>query len=291
MTTVSDVLAELGIDSVGHGESHHATAGWINVDCSWCSPGSRKFRLGIPINSRNVCSCWTCGKHNLAEALSLSSGRPVREIYALLGRIPRAYTPAERLRGKLVLPKGVGPMLPCHRAYLKQRRIDPEMAEKVFGVQGIGFAARLGWRLFLPVTLDGKPASWTTRSIRPGGDYKYVSAKPEEEAYPHRQLLFGECFVRGTVIVHEGPLDVLRTGPGSVATFGVNFSPSQVRRLTKYPTRIVALDNDPAGRKAADKLCAELSCMPGRTVKVELTAKDPGEASDREIRALRRFLK
>jgi hypothetical protein len=289
--TAADVLQELGVEYVEHGDHKHSTSGWVQTDCPHCSPGSRKFRLGIPVNSRWTCNCWTCSTHKLPDTLALLSGRPLREIYALLGRIPATYAAAERPRGKLVIPKGVGPMQDCHRLYLKRRGIDPEMAEKLFGVQGIGFAAKLGWRLFLPVMLDGKPASWTTRSIRPVSDFKYVSAKPEEEAYPHKQLLYGEELVRGTVIVHEGPLDVLRTGPGSVATFGAVIGTAQVRRIAKYPTRVVCLDSDSAGRAAAEKLCAELSCFPGRTVRVELDAKDPGDASDREIKALRKMLK
>lgn len=291
MTTAADVLAELGIEYVSHGEHHHTSQNFVNCDCPWCSPGSRKYRLGIPLNSRYTAVCWTCSKHPLAESLSMLSGRPLRDVYALLGQIPKNYALTEKPRGKLVIPKGVGPMQDCHRLYLKRRNIDPDRAEKLFGVQGIGFAVKLGWRLFLPVNLDGKPASWTTRTIRSGGDFKYVSAKPEEEAYPHKQLLYGEELVRGTVIVHEGPLDVLRTGPGAVAIFGVNFSSAQVRRIAKYPTRVIALDTDSAGRTAADRLCAELSCFAGRTIKVELEAHDAGDASDREIRLLRRMLR
>lgn len=289
--TAADVLAELGIEFVSHGEHKHSTANWLQTDCPHCSPGSRKYRLGIPIDSRWSCNCWTCGKHNLAETLEKSSGRPVREIYALLGRIPKTHTPTERPRGKLTLPNGIGPLLDCHRAYLKRRGIDPDAAEKLFGVQGIGFAVKLGWRLFLPVTMNGEQASWTTRTIRSGSDFKYVSAKPEEEAYPHKNLLYGSCLTRSVVIVCEGPLDAIRIGPGAVATFGVNYSPAQVRRIAKYPTRIVALDTDTAGRRAADKLCAELSCFAGRTIKVELEAHDAGDASDREIRMLRKMLR
>ena len=286
---ITDVLDELRIEYKRAGEHHHVRGTFIGIDCPLCSPGSGSYKLGIPEGSR-AASCWSCGTQNLAWVLHLASSAPYHRVIELTKGITATYTaPAIKHRGQLILPSGLQPLTKHHRKYLQSRNIDPDYAEKVWGVQGTTLTGKLAWRLFLPITLRGKILSWTTRSI--GDDHlRYISASPEQEAVPRAELLFGEDQANHAAIVVEGPLDAIRIGCGAVATMGLKFSQEQVLRLSKFPLRIVCFDNEAPAQRRARRLCELLSAFPGTTRLVQIEAKDPGEASEQEVKQLRRML-
>lgn len=285
---IAEVLETLSIDYRSAGESPHVTQGWIGVRCVWCDNGKGNYGLGIRTDT-GACRCWSCGNHSLAEALVLASGQPWPTVLALLkGMAPERLKEPLRKQGKLALPQGIGPLLPCHRGYLKGRGFDPDELTATWGVQGIGLSSRLSWRVFIPIALpDGTTASWTTRGLT-NDPPRYVNAKPEEEAFPAKELLYGECLAFGAVVVVEGPTDAWRIGPGAVATLGVVYSSAQVRRIAAFPSRTVCFDAEPNAQARARRLCSLLSVFPGKTRLVELDAADPGSASKREIQLLRR---
>lgn len=179
-------------------------------------------------------------------------------------------------------------MKQVHKRYLKERGFDPEEIAGKWSVQGIALASRLCWRLFIPIHHQGNVVSWTTRSICPEANQRYIAAKAGEEAMPARSLLYGEDHARHGIIVVEGPLDAWRIGFGAVAALGVSYGREQVARMSKYPVRAICFDSDPKAQRRAAKLCETLRVFPGRTVRVELDAEDPGSASVKEIRKLRR---
>lgn len=297
---ITELLTDLGIPFARGGTHRHVTANFVGVDCPWCSPGEGKFKLGIPVDGHG-CSCWTCGPRPLADALIELTGRPWREVKRLLDPLElEAHQRQPEKRGKVKLPPGVGPMQEPHRRYLKGRGFDPDELERLWGLQGIGVARRLPWRLFVPVhdavqssMYQPAIASWTTRSIsmsqRDG--FRWLSARPDEEAVPLKTMLYGESLCRHAAIVVEGPSDAWRVGPGAVATFGLAATRQQVLRLTRFPIRVVAFDHEPKAQRAAERLCWLLEGFPGTTMRVELGAADPGCASKEEITELRkRFL-
>lgn len=282
---VTEILETLGIPYRKHGEHHHVTSQFVGVDCPWCSPSSGKYKLGI--SEYLTCTCWTCGRQNIRSVLTTASGRSYHEIAELLNKVERRERKEVALRGKLVIPSGVGELLRQHRNYLKKRTIDPEYATKVWGIKGIGIAPRLPWRLWLPIILHNKTLSWTTRSLSEQAKRKYVSASPDEESYPHKKLLYGEDLCRFSIVIVEGPFDALRIGPGAVCTFGTSVTHAQILRISRYPIRVVCFDNESAAQRAAEKICGALAVFPGKTTRIVLDAKDPGCASAKEIRLIR----
>ncbi len=284
--TLLELLQKYRVPYKMHGEHNHATSGWCQVDCPSCTPNSGRFRLGLPLHVRNVCNCWSCGVRPFLLTLAKLTGESFDVLRGLLGT-PSPHDVVWRPRGILKWPDGVGPLQMIHRDYLQERGINAAYAANVWGVRGIGVSSRWQWRLLLPVTLNGRSVSWTTRTVGIN-EPRYLSAPPDMEEEPHKALLYGADLARHTAIVCEGPMDALRIGPGAIATFGVTVSKAQLAKLSKYPTRVICFDADADGYKAAEQLCDQLQAFEGRTVNVHLdSGKDAGEASDREIRQLR----
>lgn len=245
--------------------------------------------MGYNIAGKYV-TCWSCGYHPLLQSLVAASSSPAKEIRALLGDLTKEKPGDERLRrGKLVLPVGLGLLLPAHVKYLRGRGFDPEYLTKLWGIKGIGIAPRHQWTVWIPIHRHGEVVSWTTRRLV-DKDPRYVNARPEEEILSPKSLLYGEDYCGLSIVVHEGSTDVWKTGPGATCTGGTGYSQAQVLRISKYPRRGICFDNLPEAQKVAEKLCSELECFSGETFNIVLDSKDSGVASEYELDILRRFI-
>lgn len=279
-------LQDAGINYVSEGEHKHARPGWVQLDCPFCGKNSQKYHLGYSL-SGNYFNCWKCGGHHavpvLAELLDISF-KKAEKLWK--STEPIGYEVEDR-RGTLVLPKGIKKLQPAHIKYLKSRGFSKADA-KLWQVQGIGLAAKLAWRLFIPIHYRGEVVSWTTRAIGRNVEMRYLSASAEQEAINHKHLLYGEDFVDHAVVCVEGPLDAWKIGPGAVASCGTGFSAQQVLRLSKYPIRVICFDTEVVAQRRAEALADQLAAFPGETYNVVLDAEDAAAASDREIRTLRK---
>lgn len=265
--------------------------GWIGLHCPYCGRPDDKFYLGWNLQ-RKFFSCWSCGGVPAAQTLAELTGLPIGRCRAILGEMEPPEWQADRaaLRGKYVEPAGVGDLLTAHREYLRSRGFNPAAIEKIWGVRGIGgIAAKLQWRLFIPVVYRGAPVSWTTRALGTTGA-RYISAPAEYERISIKKILYGGDYVRHAAVICEGPADVWAVGPGAVGLSGVGFSPAQVLALSRIPNRVVCFDNEPAAQLRAQQLTDQLAGFRGVTWNVQIDAKDPASAPAGEIRALRKFL-
>jgi len=283
------LLSDRSIPYKQVGEHQHATAGWVQVDCPFCSRGSKRYRLGINI-SGGFANCWTCGSHRLSDVLVALTGLPYQELTPTLNTFDKGPVVADKRRegrGRVKLPQGLSPLGKPHCRYLKRRGYDPGEITRLWSVQGIGLASKLSWRLFIPIHKDGQVVSWTTRAL---GDktVRYINAKPEEEALPAKTVLYGADYVRHVMIICEGPTDVWRIGPGAVATMGMVYSRVQMLEMTKCLCRVICFDNEPDAQSRARRLARELQGFPGETVVVEIeSGEDVADADQEEIEELR----
>ena len=285
--TFVDLLTRAGVQVST--TAKHSTAGWVNFVCPFCGNGSSNLGMGYHTVGHYV-HCWKCGHHPLPQTLAAAAGLSLPAARQLLGDVARplrAEDAAITRPGRLVRPAGVTDLKKPHAEYLLSRGLGVKAAAR-WGIMGIGIASRLAWSLYIPVTLDGEEVSWTTRALGNTG-MRYVGAGSKEEKVPRKRLLYGEDFVRHQIVIVEGPLDAVRIGPGAVATMGVSYSRHQLLRLSHYPSRAVLFDNEAGAQRRARKLVRELEAFPGTTHLVELDAKDPGEASDKEIRQVRKY--
>lgn len=290
---LESILSEHRIPYKTVGQHHHATRDFIQVDCPYCSPRSSKWRMGLAIDG-SVASCWTCGARPLNGALVTLLRKPWQDVASLLGLLgrPRQSHGKRDVAGIYKPPADVGPLLPAHRRYLAGRGFDVDEVSRLWGLQGIGLAAHLKWRIFLPIMHHGEAVSWTTRSIASSSGAKYINAKPEEEAVSAKTLLYGADYLRHAVVIVEGPFSAIAIGPGAAATMGLIVTPAQILALSRYPIRAICFDAEPGAQRRARRLASTLSCYPGETEVIELeTGNDPADAEQEEIEEIRqRFL-
>lgn len=284
--TILEILQSYGIDYLTTGH-HHCRSGWCQIDCPRCQ-ATQHWRYGINLNY-HYGNCWQCGAIPLISVLKEITGESYPVLKRLLGNLETDYDQERQVskRGKLVIPKGLVDLLPIHRMYLEKRGFDPDELVKLWGIKGIGLAQGLKWRIWIPVQLQGRTVTWTSRSVSNNVRLRYVSASAEEEILSIKEVLYGEDYCRHATIVCEGPTDVWRIGPGAVATCGTAYSLAQLARIAKYPVRVVCFDSEPAAQKRAQQLCRELQLFPGETYNVTLASKDPAESNLKEINYLR----
>jgi len=270
---------------------HHCREGWINIDCPFCGKDTHKWHMGYSIEG-NYFNCWRCGHHRLIDTLMEITGLSYAKCKSILKNTePTKKKKKKPIHGQYKPPLGIGKLLKAHRKYLHDRNFNPQELESLWKIKGIGIANRLSWRIFIPIIYHKQLVSWTTRTIsKSNNTTRYISASPKEESIPHKNILYGEDFVRKTIIITEGPFDVWRIGPGAVATLGTNYSNEQMFRMTKYPKRIICFDNEPVAQKQAERLCADLSVFPGDTFNLQLEAKDAASASIKEIKKIKNLL-
>lgn len=286
-----DLLEEhnIPIAPAGH---HHTTEGWLSIDCPFCGKNSQSYHMGYNINGGYV-NCWKCGRHTLSETLRELLNISYPQAKKLIEKLDKYLIPEEEKetyrKHILKLPFGIVELQSIHKKYIKDRGLNPDEIEKLWGIKGLGIAGELSWRIFIPIHYKGIIVNWTTRAI--GETTKrYIGASKSDEGIPKSELLYGQDYARNTIVIVEGIFDAWRIGPGTVATLGVNYSVEQFKKIVKYPKRIVCFDSDIAGRKASTKLVQELRGFPGETVEITLDSKDPAEAKQDEISEIRAML-
>lgn len=226
--------------------------------------------------------------------MALTSGQPLSTVLSLWQQIRFNYRThkKEAVDRHLEIPKGVGPLQDAHRAYLLDRKFDPDAIADLWGVQGIGLAVKLCWRLFIPIyDAEGIMVAWTTRSLNPSADLRYITSKEEQSEVDVKSLLYGEHLVQDSMIVNEGPIDSWAWGPGGVSTLGVAYTAIQVARIAKYPLRGICFDSTPDAQRRANVLCQQLAAFPGETHNITLeSGKDSASADSAEIIEVKKFM-
>jgi hypothetical protein len=290
MINITKLLENYSISYVTSGNKH-CMPGWVQVHCPFCE-GSRDFHLGYN-TKKDYFNCWRCGYHSTAKALvnllNLPSQRLVRDILILYGGRPIARTISEEKQytpKQLLYPIGLTELKEPHKQYLRSRKFDPEKLERQYNLKGTGFTGDYRFRIIAPVWYKGFEVSYQGRDITNRQDPPYKACKQEDELRPHKHCLYGEFLeMRTSIVVVEGITDVWRLGPGSVGTFGVQYTPQQVQLLKKYKRRFMLFDSekdDPNAIKQAKKLADSLSAFGGETHIIKLDQGDPAKMEQKD---------
>ena len=269
-------------------EGNHCRPGWINIDCPYCGQDTEKFHMGYSIENHFL-NCWRCGSHPLIQTLMKITNVSFHQLKKLLDDLDTTKFEKETPTGRLILPKGIKPLHSAHKKYLYKRGFNWKRIERIWQIKGITISSNLQWRIFIPIIYHAKVVSWTTRAIG-NTEPRYITADLNEEAIPHKNLLYGEDFARHAIIVVEGVFDVWKIGRGAVSAFGVGYSSSQLSKIAKYPVRAICFDNEKIAQKRAQKLYNNLALFPGETYNIILDRKDAAEESNKNIVKIRKIL-
>ena len=287
--TILDLLQRYAVDYATHHKGK-SRSGWVQVlQCPFC--GASGYYLGFQLDGQRA-ACWMCGGKNAAKALKAVTGAPWPEVLAVTkhsGPVIREAT----VYGGYKPPSNTGPLELCHTRYLKRKRkLDSDYCAAVWKLLGTGPISNHPFRIILPVYKPGRQplaVSWTARAIADDADIRYITAQDHEKAYNEKDLLYGAEHARTSIIAVEGPFGAIRLGKGAVATLGLTYSVRQVLLMSTYARRVICFDNEPQAQARADKLCQQLSLLPGETIRVNLDSADPGEATNREREQIRKL--
>jgi len=259
---------DYGIDYSDGTISHkHTRRGWINRPCPFCT-GNPGLHLGYN-ESNGYYVCYRCGGHSAAKvvrALRGSSWTEAKRLVSAYGgeeayKTKRAREAKEK-EIEVVLPKGSGPLIEQHRVYLVARYFDPEALEDIWGLLGTNHLGPYKWRIIAPILFGGKLVSYQGRDITGRSDKKYKACARDSEQIHHKQVLYGYDLADRDVLVVEGVTDVWRMGPGSVATFGIKYTPAQVKLLSQFRRVFVWFDEeDPEAEEKNLQLASELTAL------------------------------
>ena len=249
----------------------------------WCLPCPRcGGREHLYVNADKRCGhCFRCGwSPGLLDLLGELEGLPRAEIARRIGEQDEASTlPAlaalrQRVLGlgaramqphpfaspEMALPDAYVPLAMRHdttteralapfRAYLERRRIPPD-ATATHRI-GCALLGRYEGRVILPVLDSGVVVAYQARDITGRARAKYLGPPGLRLG----EVLFNLDLARthDRIVVCEGIVSALCTGPDAVASFGKTIKPGQLVRLTKARRPVVILfDAAKAATGAAD---------------------------------------
>lgn len=253
------------------------------LPCPECDVGrAKEFRLWFNIE-KNTGTCYKCHRAfntlslvqvlegvSFTEALRLVKEHTVSGVLSLAllkQRVEQAFSEVaeaepEKL-GTIALPDEFLSCADHHPSEWPAYILKRIGSLKTVYDHGIGWCVHgyFKYRMVVPIRLDGEVVSFIARDMTGTADKKVLYPKGCKTS----RMLFNYDRARrfDRVILVEGVLDALRTGPRCMAILGTNLSDSQVTLLANSEARevVVMLDGDAAGEAGALKVVERLRSM------------------------------
>ena len=270
--------------------------GWIGVNCPFC--GDTGFHMGFNIY-HDYCSCFRCGGQTLRQTLSLVLGIPYDTLFLVLEPYQERSSLLKKLndkkppnRKKIELPDF--PLSKAESKYLLDRHFSPKALVSKYGIRGGGY---LEWknRIIIPVYLGGNLITWTGRTVIKDREPRYKNLENHLSMINPKNIFFNldNCHSK-TVVLLEGPFDVMRFGDESVCGFGISLTRTQIMYLSDRFSRVyIIFDNQRVAQKKAREY-GNLLCGHGLEVFIvdisDYGVKDIGELSPYNANLLKKEL-
>ncbi len=282
-------------------EGKNVSRGWINVQCPFCDDHSN--HCGVRLKDFRV-SCWKCGGHRLLSFITTL----LDVSYSDAKAIAKSLSPGE---GKFYPPlngsSGIGLVtaLPSestskfphlHKKYLRSRGFPVIKTIRKYRLKAVGEVGHYKFRIVIPIYMDRKLVSFTTRDVTDRQEPKYKDATPEESSIDPKHLVYNiDSVPKGSdAFLVEGPLDAWKLGDGAISLGGVQFTERQVVIINKRKIRnlYILLDNDGPGKRAATRLSKVFAPLV-KTCEILTLDKvlDPGELTTSEVGVLKNMLR
>jgi len=298
MTDILQLFKDFNIPHQTEGHKH-CRPGWVNTACPFCS-GNPGLHLGATLDGK-IFYCWRCGWHAADKAVAGLLKIPIHKAKQLLIEYVGLFTPTEQTKKKIRLksfkfPSDTGSLEKRHLAYLESRNFDAKKLVKDWNLQATGPISILdktnySHRILAPVYWQDEVVTFQARDITNKNDKKYLACPTERELMHHKHIIYGKQEKwKDTGICVEGITDVWRIGFDAFATFGIKYTPQQLRLIAQTFKRVpVLFDDDPQAKIEANKLVAELRFRNVDSFRVDITG-DPGELTEQETRYLIKHL-
>lgn len=278
--------------------------GWVNTKCVYC--GGSSYKLGFN-PTEDYCTCFACGSHNLKETLSKILSVPKKDIDDVIEQYKTRTIILNKLNDKktttvknLVLP--TDKFTPIERKYLKSRNFNPSYLHKKYNVVGGGIVGDWKYRIIIPVIINGKIVSWTGRSILEKSKLdelkipRYKNLEIKKSVINPKECLFNlDNSKNKTVVLTEGPFDVMRLGDDFICSFGTSLTQSQIKEIRlRYDKVFIMFDNEVEAQQKARNYGQMLSSV-GVDVEIvdaysDFNKNDGGELNDEEVKIIRKEL-
>lgn len=286
-----DVISFLEDEEIYHRFSgDNVGAGWVGFECPFCA--GAKEHCGVSL-SHKCFSCFQCGEKGspvkLIRQILNCSWAHAYEIIKKYSSVSGKPDPIPCLPGKkaVELPPLRSSLTGPGGRYLRQRGFDPEFIETKYGVTETGPIGDYPYRLVIPIYMNNKLVSFTTRDYTGKNEPKYKAQSPKDSVIPVRDCLYNIDTVTDKVLIVEGPADVWRMGDDAVALFGVSLSKKQQEILFHLAVHFGTLKKvvillDPGAEKPADRIYHTLSSFIKDIKIVELLGSDPAELTQQD---------
>jgi len=286
---IEQFFQDYAIHYVTGDERHrHARQGWVHIECPFCV-GNPGYHLGYNLQD-DYFNCWRCGGHSQVNVVANLLQINKHEAYRIVNKYSGGIRVKEKPTNKLpyAVPSNIQPLLSAHRSYLQSREFDPDYLAAAFDVQSCGVMSRMDGinfqhRLFIPIQWMGAEVSFQTRAVGQTS-LRYITCPEKREKIHHKHILYGRTGLwRDTIILTEGVTDVWRVGKYGAATFGIKYTPKQLRLIAKLFKRVALLyDSDPQAQQQANKLVGELKFRSVDAFKIDIQG-DPADIKQAEI--------
>ena len=279
--------------------------GWVNVNCPFCKNPPDTHCNGGFSESVPAFNCWRCGKHNWVEALSLIfQVSPTEAKKMALNFSAGSATPLSKKvsLGKNLKMPGYESFTEVEKDYLERRGFFIPEVKRKFGIRGGGIAGEWSYRILIPIFYNGRLVSWTGRSILPKDILdqdkipRYKNLSVEKSEINPKDIFFNLDNSRNdSVILVEGPFDVLKMGNDTICSLGTSVTSAQKLLLLKrYKKVFIAFDNEPAAQEKGRVLGKDLNSL-GLDVEVvnvceDYCKNDPGELVKKEVVEIKKEL-
>lgn len=277
---------------------------WSNINCPFCTnPPDTHFNGGFNLISPRY-NCWRCGGHSWYDALSKVTGIPVNQIGSFVKSY--SYVSKEKDVRKTALAEHLD--LPGYKLneeemkYLKDRGFDVNYVRNKFHLRGGGVAGDWSYRILIPIYYNRVLVSWTGRSILDRETIKklnvprYKNLSVEQSVINPKEICFNlDNSKKDSVILVEGPFDVLKMGDNTICSLGTGVTHEQELFLkNRYKKIFICFDNEPSAQEHGREVGMNLSAV---GVDVELVnicqpfnKNDPGELNYSEVEAIKKEL-
>lgn len=291
-----DVLSLYQDNGVIHlTEGHkHCRPGWVNTPCPFCT-GNPGFHLGATFDGAQF-YCWRCGWKPPIKAIASVLKISERDARLMVGEYGGVRLIKESITTDVIgktpykLPSGLMGITESHKNYLRKRNFDPDKIINKWNLIGAGPVAMLddgegrtisyARRIIAPIQWNGQDVSFQGRDITDSHLLKYLACPKSREIIHHKHILYGDQTQwRGVGLIVEGITDVWRLGPIAAATFGIEFTPRQVREIKRHFNKApVLFDDEPQAIRKANELVKELRFRGVKSWRITIKG-DPGAMS------------